>query len=209
MNPHGSWTIFSAPCPSCTSTNFSELLNRVARLVELEAAWAKGDKKLKHTFREWLWLLDEIQLVELHSGFRKLIKGLPRSRLYEIGHEVSAAAEARKRITAVGMVMKEFDPFRLELSYMTSISASGNTIYYKDSQLIRCGGGGAAPSGVRTMGVAPQAVENLAAECHWSAHECYDAETYADGDKDEDEEEVVAELHYAYDLQAVQSYLRS
>eukprot|EP00798_Chlamydomonas_sp_ICE-L_P009282 gene9282-16430_t len=118
--------------------NFSELLNRVARLVELEAAWAKGDKKLKHTFREWLWLLDEIQLVELHSGFRKLIKGLPRSRLYEIGHEVSAAAEARKRITAVGMVMKEFDPFRLELSYMTSISASGNTIYYKDSQLIRC-----------------------------------------------------------------------
>eukprot|EP00798_Chlamydomonas_sp_ICE-L_P019035 gene19035-25630_t len=77
----------------------------------------KGSKPLKHSVGEWLWLLDELQLVGMHDAFQKLIKGLPKRRLCDIAQEVTADAAPSKRISTVGMVMAEFDPKHITGNY--------------------------------------------------------------------------------------------
>eukprot|EP00798_Chlamydomonas_sp_ICE-L_P007481 gene7481-626_t len=92
--------------PILDKYNFSNLLKHVAVLVASEEAWARGTNKTrKHTVGEWLWLIDELQLEELHSAFNQLMEGLPKYRLKGIVDEVIAATTARKRISAVGMAV--------------------------------------------------------------------------------------------------------
>eukprot|EP00798_Chlamydomonas_sp_ICE-L_P019027 gene19027-25621_t len=118
-------TFFSA-LPVLHKYNFSSLLKIAAGLVESEVAWGQGSKTLKHTVGEWLWLLDELQLVGMRDAFQKLIKGLPRTRLCKIAQEVTAAAAPSKRITAAGMVMAEFDPSaEAPRSFPNRITAAG------------------------------------------------------------------------------------
>eukprot|EP00798_Chlamydomonas_sp_ICE-L_P019025 gene19025-25619_t len=95
-------TFFSA-MPILHKYDFSALLKHAAGLVESEVAWGQGCKTLQHTVGEWLWLIDELQLVGMHDAFEKLIKGLPRSRLCGIVQEVTSAAPPSMRITAAGM----------------------------------------------------------------------------------------------------------
>eukprot|EP00798_Chlamydomonas_sp_ICE-L_P019036 gene19036-25631_t len=104
---------FFIAMPILHKYDFSALLKHAAGLVESEVAWGKGCKTLKHNVGEWLWLIDELQLVGMHDAFQKLIKGLPRRRLCGIAQEVTAAAAASNRFTAAGMVMAEFDPSEL------------------------------------------------------------------------------------------------
>eukprot|EP00798_Chlamydomonas_sp_ICE-L_P007477 gene7477-622_t len=125
--------------------NFSKLLKHVARLVELEVAWAQGSKTRQQTVGEWLWLLDELQLVGLHSAFNKLIKGLPRSRVLAIGFEVSTATANRKRISAVGMVMAELSPSKS--SRLNGVIATPTCNFpHQGHRLNRTGGGCVWPS---------------------------------------------------------------
>eukprot|EP00798_Chlamydomonas_sp_ICE-L_P019034 gene19034-25629_t len=116
--------MFFSAMPILHKYNFSTLLKHAAGLVESAVAWGqgqgkgrsqvvpygqqvqvqvKGSETLKHSVGEWLWLLDELQLVGMHDAFQKLVKGLPKRRLCDIEQEVTAAAAPSKRISAVGM----------------------------------------------------------------------------------------------------------
>eukprot|EP00798_Chlamydomonas_sp_ICE-L_P022574 gene22574-29703_t len=99
------------PPPSYLVYNISSLLKYAVIQVESEVDWAKGRKTMTHTFGEWLWLVDELQVVGMHGPLQKKLKGLPKSRLCVIGQEVTTAAALSQRITAIGMLMAEFDPF--------------------------------------------------------------------------------------------------
>eukprot|EP00798_Chlamydomonas_sp_ICE-L_P019024 gene19024-25618_t len=108
---------FFIAMPILHKYDFSALLKHAAGLVKSEVAWGQGSKTKEHNVGEWLWLIDEPQLVGMHDAFQKLIKGLPRSRLCGIAHEVTNAAAPSKRISAAGMVMAEFDPTELEMAH--------------------------------------------------------------------------------------------
>eukprot|EP00798_Chlamydomonas_sp_ICE-L_P007103 gene7103-207_t len=92
--------------------NFSKLLKQTELHVPLEETRAKGTKKTKHSFGEWLWLAEELQLVGLHGALHKLLQGLQQDnqgidRLFQIGKEVDTATRAKKRPTAAIVVMAE------------------------------------------------------------------------------------------------------
>eukprot|EP00798_Chlamydomonas_sp_ICE-L_P015472 gene15472-21557_t len=86
--------------------NFSKLLKDAARLVRTEDSWSRGHKTTEHTIGEWLWLIDELQLVGIHRAFRKLLTDLPLRRMLAIGEEVTAAAASKSCITAGGIELE-------------------------------------------------------------------------------------------------------
>eukprot|EP00798_Chlamydomonas_sp_ICE-L_P022566 gene22567-29694_t len=94
--------------------NFSAPLKHAARQVESEEDWAQGKKKMKHTVGEWLWLLQELQLVDILSAFHKLKSRQSKGRLGGIRREVTAAATPRQQVAAVEMVMAEFEADGME-----------------------------------------------------------------------------------------------
>eukprot|EP00798_Chlamydomonas_sp_ICE-L_P007439 gene7439-577_t len=76
--------------------NFSKLLKCTDLLLKSEEAWKKGTKTTKHSFGEWLWLADELQMVSLHTTLATLLQDMVSPadtvRLFVIGQEVNAAA---------------------------------------------------------------------------------------------------------------------
>eukprot|EP00798_Chlamydomonas_sp_ICE-L_P007450 gene7450-590_t len=93
--------------------NFKSLLQQPELIVG--EAWAKRTKKTKHTFGEWLWLAEELQLKGLHDALVRLLQGFKQdrydtSRLFEIGKEVNAvAARAKKPPSPFALVMTEVE----------------------------------------------------------------------------------------------------
>eukprot|EP00798_Chlamydomonas_sp_ICE-L_P026229 gene26229-9036_t len=92
--------------------NFSKLLKDAECKVGVEVDWARGTetrgtKTKVHTVGDWLWLIDELQLVGMHCAFCRVLRDLPLNRLRDIGKEVTATSAEKQRITAGGLVLAE------------------------------------------------------------------------------------------------------